>query len=272
MRDYMKYINHIGEVFVFGSSNVLINQNDFRNYEWTYNSQFNKITSFEKKIKAKKLHTIIVSDEAHKIANRLLEIIEKDVLANTPGKMCIGDYYLKGYFYASAKTSYTHERVVEMDLSFVSDESYWVKEYPFLFRINDEGTGGEDYGLGYDYDYPYGFSSPISSQNMVNTSFTPANILINIYGAAINPKVTIGSNVYQIFTTLADNEILTIDTREKTAIRTNQSGEKTSVFAFRNLEHYLFEKVKPGTLKVVGEPEFNFDLTLLEERSEPIWT
>lgn len=272
MRDSMTYVNSVGESFAFGSANVLINQNDFRNYEWTYNSQFNKISSFEKRIKSKKLPVIIVGDDARETANKLFECIEKDVLNNTPGKMYVGDYYIKGYFFASNKKSYKHEKVVELELSFVSDQGYWVKESPYVFRIDDEGSGGDEYGLGYNYDYPYGFSSPISSQNLVNTSFVPSNAIIRVYGAVINPTVTIAGNVYQINTEIGNNEILTINTRDKTAVVIDAEGKTSNVFALRNLEHYLFEKIKPGTLKVVANPECNFDVVLLLERSEPLWT
>lgn len=271
MRDAMKYVNHYGETFDFGSTDVFVNENDFRNYEWTFNSQYNKISSFEKRIKKNTLPVTFVGDNAKQTANRLFEIIEKDVLTTAPGRMYVGDYYLKGYFYASKKKGYTTDGVIELNLTFASDQNYWIKEYPYVFRIEDEGTGGEEYGLGYDYNYPYGFSSPISSQNFVNTSFIPANVIITMCGPVINPKVTIGGHAYQINTALLSNELLTINTRDKTAIKTSRTGEKTSVFALRNLDSYLFEKVKTGTLKVFCEPEFDFDITLLEERSEPLW-
>lgn len=272
MRDAMKYFNHYNEEIDFGSANILINMNDFRDYKWSYNSQYNKITSFEKKIKSNKLPVIVVGEDAREVANHIFEVIEKDVLTNTAGKMFIGDYYLRGYFVGSIKKDYKHENVVELELEFISDQGYWLKESPFLFRIDDEGTGGDEFGLGYSYDYPYGFSSPISSQNMVNTSFVPANFIINIYGAVTNPHIIVGGNTYHIAETLLENEILTINSREKVAYLTTAEGERRNVFSKRDMNYYLFEKIPTGVLKVLYEPECNFDIVLLEERSEPQWT
>lgn len=271
MRDRMRYVNHLNEIFDFGSANVLINENDFRNYKWTYNTQYEKITSFEKRIKNQMLTVQIVGRNSRTIANKLFEIIEKDVLTNQAGRMYVGDYYLTGYFYASNKKDYTQGTTLKIELSFVSDQAYWIKETPYIFRIDDEGTGGDEKGLGYDYGYPYDFSSPISSQNLVNTSFVPANFILNVYGQVVDPQIIIGGNIYQVNVTLGSNAILSINSKDKTVIVTDSKGVKTSAFANRNPEHYIFEKIKTGSLRVFCTPECNFDVVLLEERSEPIW-
>lgn len=270
MRDSMRYVNHNNEVINFGSANILINENDFRNYEWTFNSLYNRITSFERKIRKNTLPVIVVGSDAKTVANNIFEIIEKDVLTTQAGRMYIGDHYLTGFFYASSKKEYTTDGVIQFDLTFVSDQGFWIKEFPYIYRVNMERSGG-DKGLGYSYGYPYGFNSPISSQNLVNASFVPSNAIITIYGYVINPKVIIGGNVYQVLTTVNAGEQLVINTKEKSAIVISSKGEKRSVYALRNLESYLFEKVKTGTSKVICDPDFNFNVTLLEERSEPAW-
>lgn len=271
MRDSMKYINHMGQTFSFGRNNVVIDENDFRNYSWTYNSQYNKITSFQKKIKTQSILVKIVGTDAGAIANELFEIVERDVLANKPGKMYVGDYYLAGYFYASKKSNYTNSQEIDVTLSFASDQAYWIKEYPYVFRINDEGSGGDDRGFGYNYGYPYDFSSPISSQNLKNMSFVPVNFILNVYGSVINPSIIIGGHIHRVNTTLENNEILTINSKEKTVIKTTSKGAKVNEFANRFYQSYIFEKVPKGDNRILCTPECNFDITLLEERSEPIW-
>lgn len=271
MRDFMKYVNSKGQTFLFGAPFVVINENDFRNYSWQYNSQYNKITSFEKKIKQQTLPVKIVGENAAEVANQLFEIIEKDVLLEKAGKMYVGDYYLKGYFYASKKSNYTKGNEIDVALTFASDQAYWIKEYPYVFRINDEGSGGDQFGLGYNYDYPYDFSSPISSQNLKNSSFIPVNFVLDVYGPVVNPTVTIAGHVYGVNVTLLANEILTINTRDRTVIKTSNKGIKTSEFASRNYESYIFERIPVGNSKIICSPECNFNITLLEERSEPLW-
>lgn len=273
MRDYMRYVNHLNEVFYFGTDKVLINENTFRNYKWSFNSQYNKITSFERKLSSSNLPVTIVGPDAKEIANRLFEIIEKDVLTNNPGKMYIGDYYISGYFTASNKKEYTkgQGQVFSMDLTFTSDQACWIKESPYVFRISDEGSGGSELGLGYSYDYPFDYSSPISSQNMVNSSFVPVNFVMTVYGPVTNPEIIVGGNIYQVDVELEENEVLVINSREKKVYVIDEDGIATSAFAQRNLDHYIFEKVPAGELTVLFTPECNFDIVLMEERSEPAW-
>lgn len=267
----MKYINHKGQAFSFCQANVVIDENDFRNYQWSYNSQYNKITSFEKKIKTQSLMVKIVGSDARTTANELFEVVEKDVLAKSPGKMYVGDYYLSGYFYASKKANYTNANEINVTLSFASDQVYWIKENPFVFRINDEGSGGSRLGLGYAYGYPYDFSSPISSQNLKNTSFVPVNFALEIFGPVVNPSIIIAGHTYQVNKTLLSNEMLLIDSIKKQIIHTNQRGVKSSAFAQRNYQSYIFEKIPTGNNKIICTPECNFNITLFEERSEPVW-
>ncbi len=265
----MRYINHIGEVIDFGAGNILINENDFRNYSWKHTALYSKIAYFSKDIVTKSLPVIVYGEKRIETANRIYEIIERDVIGEKMGKMCIGDYYIKGYFYASEKEEYTSSNSITIKLKFISDQENWIKENLYTYRLND--LVENDRGLGYAYGYPYDFLSSINTQNLYNTFFADANLILRIYGPVINPSITIADNMYQVNTELLANEYLTINTLEKTIIKTTSKGAEINEYAKRSLANYVFKKIPAGTNNVVANPDCNFDIVIIEERSEPKW-
>ena len=61
--------------------------------------------------------------------NKLMEVVEKDVLAMKHGKIIIGDYYFKCFVTKSQKKNYlTTKRWMELTLTLTTDFPYWVKE------------------------------------------------------------------------------------------------------------------------------------------------
>lgn len=271
MRDNFYYINHQGEAVNFGGSHgIVIDENTFRDYTWNYSTQYGKVANFEKGIATKKLVATVFGAEMQELKNRMMEVFEKDVLSGNAGRVYINGYYLVGFFYASAKENYTSQTDTKVILQFVTDDPTWRKDIKILYRTRDNGSGATN-GTGYPYGYPYDYCSPISINSISNGAFVPANMILTIYGACINPVVNIGNNVYQVNAEIGANEYLTIDTLNKTVLLTKQNGEMINCFALRNTEHYIFEKIPTGDSSVVVTPETNMDVTIIEERSEPKW-
>lgn len=268
MLDKLTYVNHLNESVSFGARNILIDKNNLRDYEWSYNSQYDKITGFKRGVSKRKLPVLIYGEQRNSIANRMFEIMEKDILANTPGKLYSGDYYLQGYFYGSTKTDYNDKRFLKLTLNYISTQTKWIYSKKHMFGQR----GSNESGLGYPFDYPFDYSSPVNAQTFINTSFVPSNFIIQVYGPVTNPSVIIGGNVHKINVEVQVNEYLTIDSLNKNAVKTARDGSKTNVYPNRDLGSYLFEKIKNGSNSVVISPPCAVDITILEERSEPAWT
>ena len=270
MRDKLVYINHLNQRVDFGTNTVLLNENKVRDYKWSYNNLYDKIVNFKKGITTYQIPITIYSSTKQDIANLMYETFEKDVLSQKPGKLWCGDYYMTGYIIGEASGDFVYNKVIKLTLTFITDEPYWIKENPFLFRLNNSAIS-ED-GLGYPYDYPYDFLSPISVQNFDNQSFTDANFVMTIYGYVENPAVTVGGHTYKVNTVVNANEFLTIDSRNKTVIRTTNRGVQVNEFANRDVDAgYIFERIPAGQNSVTMSSEFNLDITIYEERSEPLW-
>lgn len=268
MYEHLKYVNHLNEVVEFGKGNILVNRNDFRDYEWNFATQYQKLSAFNKQPSKKNLPFLIFGANAKATANKVHEILEKDILAIVPGRLYSGEFYLRGYFYASSKSEYLRGDVFRGNLLFVTDQNFWIKEDKYVFRLSDEEIQG---GHGYDYGYPYDYSSSVNVQNLYNTGFMDTNFEMVVYGPVTNPILTVSGHSYAVEVDLLANEYLTINSADKTIIRTTARGEKVNEFSHRNLENYVFQKMPAGVNRVVTNAPFNYDITLLLERSEPLW-
>lgn len=274
MLDKMRYINHMNEVLDFGTSKLYVNENDLRDFAWEVTSKNNRISGFKKGIVTKTIPIIMKVDtveEGIQLRNKLFEVFEKDVLAVKHGKIIIGDYYLKCFITESSKTEYLiHKSYMKINVKVSTDFPYWVKESTTKFnydKVVERGTN-----LDYNRDFPSDYSSNLLGTTLQNSNFVASNFKMNIYGACNSPVVTIAGHDYAVNVELASNEYLTIDSTNKTIIKTNANGKIENCFNLRNKTSYIFEKIPAGTLNVASSSNFKFDVTLLEERGEPKWT
>ena len=277
MLEKMQYRNHLGERIIFGQGGFFVNENDLRDFVWNYTSKNNRLSSFQKGVVKKTLPVMIAcTSEEDGLAKRnaLFEICEKDILANSYGKIIIGDYYMKCFVTGSQKSEYLYNnQMMNVKLTIVTDFPMWVKESTTAFRKNMEITSENDSEfLDYSFDYSFDYSYEFAIQNLINDDFVATNFRLIIYGSCSNPRIHIGGHEYLIKADVSAGEYLVIDSSEKTILLVNSNGEKVNCFNKRSRDSYVFEKIPVGANAVTWEGEFGFDITLLEERSEPKWT
>lgn len=272
MLEKIIYKNHMNEVINFGQSGIFANSNDLRNFSWSYTSKNNRISEFKRGIVTKTIPVIIQCDseeEGIKVKNRLFECAEKDVLTMQYGRIIIGDYYLQCYVTASKKSDYMIcPGYMKTSLTVATDLPSWIKETTITFGYG-QGTAGKN--LDFNNDFPYDYTSNLLGKSLNNTDFIETNFRMVIYGACENPEVIIAGHKYQVNVSIAENEYLTIDSVEKTIVLTHTDGTRENCFNSRNRDSYVFEKI-PSGVSGVSSGHFKFDVTLLEERSEPRWT
>lgn len=274
MLEKLRYINHINETLDFGTDSLFANANDLRDFAWSVTSKNDKISGFKKGIVKKTIPIIIKCNteaEGFEMRNKLFEVFEKDVLAQKHGMFIIGDYYLKCYVTGSKKAEYlVTKKYMRIDLEVQTDYPEWIKETTTAFRgIMDN----DDVFLDYPYGFPIDYKNSYTDTSINNTNFVASNFRIVFYGKVENPTIFIGGHEYSVAADVAAGEYLTIDSIAKTIILTRNNGEKVNCFNLRNKESYIFEKIQPGTHVVTMTAEgLYFDITLLEERSEPKWT
>lgn len=292
------YKNNWNEKIEFGSRALFISDTDLFNYSWRYDTDFGQIGNFRRDIQERKMLISIYGKnevEAYERANKIFEVFEKDVLTQTPGKLWIGDYYLNCYIVEGSISKYYRQgNYLEKELKIITDTPVWIKETAYIFYkegLNppDIGSrlfqrfsaasiihyyyyGDEDGNFSYPYGYPYGYYNNLVIKNIINEHFTDTNFELIIYGPVINPTVYIKGHPYTVYTELLDGEYLTINSTNKTVIKTKINGEKVNEFNRRNKENSVFKLIEPGRNEISWDEEFSFGLILLDERSEPKWT
>lgn len=278
MLEKVKFINHINEAMDWGSNGIFVNQNDLRDYSWSYDKENNKISAFKQTIVKKSVPIVIAcqsENEGVEIKNKLFELCEKDVLAMQHGRLVVGNYYLKCYISGSSKTEYLyHKGYLKVTLTVVTDSPQWIKESIVTFRSSESETvrESEKRNLDFNVDFPYNYTSELYNKTLNNTGFIGTNFRLIIYGAVMNPTIYIGDHRYQVNYVVEENEYLTVDSIEKTITLTKQNGENMNCFNYRDRDSYIFEKIPSGNNAVRWNGNFGFDVILIEERSEPKWT
>lgn len=272
MLEQLKYQNHMNEIFEFGKDGIFVDSNDLHDYMWNVETKGQKISAFRRAVQTRKLPVVIICEteqEGIQAKNKLHEVAEKDVLSMQPGRIIIGQYYFECYITASAKTDYLiNKKYLHMDLTLTSDMPFWVTESVQSFAV--DSSPSED-SHGYPFDFPFDYPSATAATDLTNASFTASNFRIIIYGEAVNPSITIAGHTYQVNCTVNAGEFLTIDSVSKKIYVTSGTGAITNVFNLRNKDSYIFEKIPSGQNSVAWDSTFNFDVILIEERSEPKW-
>lgn len=276
MLDNFIYEDHRGRRFVGLENGIYLNYSDLRDYTWSYDTINSRISRFYRPITSRKLPLQVAGQtEAEAIAakNQLLEFAETDIMAKRPGKVYVGDYYTNGFITGSAKGSYLiNKRICTIDLTLTSDDPAWYREtlYTFIPGSNTESDISD--GVDYPFDYAYDYALSLLGRRIVCDAIGSSAFKMRIYGEIANPSILIGSHLYQVNGLVKRGEMLLIDSTTKTITLTTAQGTQINWFDKRERSSYVFEPIPTGQNIVGWSGTFGFDLTIIEERSEPRWT
>lgn len=202
--------------------------------------------------------------------NGFFEACEKDIINKTAGRLYVDDEYLSGYFLERETTPSETFYGYQQDLEFFAPYPFWTQEISRSFPASQEIV--TDSGLNYDYNYKYDYTlEKMGVRVWDNEHYAPSEFKMTIFGAVANPQITIAGHNYQVNTTLLAGDYLTIDSKAKTIIKTQNNGDQSNMFKYRNTAESVFEPIPAGANKINWSGLFGFDLTLYLERSEPKW-
>lgn len=263
----LKYTNHYGEELIFGENNLFANESDLHDYEWEYDIINKRVVNFDNPAKKRTLEVFATGKNRKEIANHLFEVINKDVLENEVGYISIGDYNLEGYFVEKQNSKYNNGKIIRMQLVFVATNR-WIRKTKYNFMPEEEITEGD---LDYPHDHPHDYKMHRSSKKVINDGYMPCDFEFIFFGPAEAPAVIINGHVYQVFTTVGENEYLVVNSLTKKIYKVLNDGTKENVFNRRNKDSYIFEKIAVGKATVIRDIDTRLDVTLIEQRSEPKW-
>lgn len=275
----IEYFNSNGASIALNRGDYLVSTNDLRDFVWNYlpsnrPSGFGGRVKFSRPVQEKKLTIGIrgkTKEQFNINAKALMALTEIDILSNAPGKLYLGDQYLECYLAVSSVVNHYAYRNgwVSKELSVVVTGPFWNNEttQKFLAGIASEVSNPKRYNS----RYPYRYISSTSSGTIENDHYAPCPMVITIYDAAVNPSITIGGNIYHVKFTSSNTQRIVIDQPNKEIYLQVPSGEKTNLFNYRDKENDVFRPAQPGTLNVVYDGSFDFDITIIKQRSEPTW-
>lgn len=273
------YKNHLGKTIDLMSWPIMMQDPEqLFKYNWSYTSgvTIKRLTAFKKDITEKECTLSIFAnseEEFNQILNDILEVTDTDVTNEQPGKLYYNNYYLDCYIIAGGLEEWEPDfEATDKKIKIASQDGKWIKEttIPFRWQEQEVDTSGKAYP--YNYPYNYGMGTGFSTEIEVE-SISDMDFILTVYGYVYNPEISIGGNTYKVDHEVAPNEELVINSRDRTIHLINRStGIVKSMFRYRSKDFWIFEKIPSGNLPVYWNGAYNFDLQLLEERSEPKWT
>lgn len=269
------YENHLGETINFTEWPIMILEPEvlFGN-EWSYtNASKAGISGFYKDVKEKEVELQIFADSEaeYKITmDTMMTVSEKDITAEEPGRLWVDGYYLQCYLYANEYEEWEELfYAVEKKVKLIAPALIWKKEKTVQFRYQEQqvDTSGRGYPYGYNYDYHAGTGYDSS---MENDGFADMDFILTLYGYASNPEIDIGGNAYHLNYTIQKNEYVIVNSAKRTITLIKENGAVVNLFRYRDSSR-IFDKIPTGEVSVYWNGSFDFDIMLLEERSEPLW-
>lgn len=268
------YVNSKNEKIYLDRAPYYMTENSkIFDYEWGYDTSHSRVENLSKDITEKPMQVAIVGIDkvdCYRLRDEFFNATDIDCVNETPGKLYFGDYYIKCYLVTNEKDSkYMGNAKSVLDLMVVRESITWIKETSkdFIYSELTDITG-RGYPYGYNYDYSAGSGS---TGSLVNEHFAPCHFVMEISGYAFKPTIAIGDHVYKVNETVRDNEVLIIDSKNKSITLKKKNGD-VNIFSKREMASYIFEKIPAGELRVYWNSEFDFTITLYEERGEPKWT
>lgn len=290
-KDYkVVYENNRGTKITLTELPYAINIEPLLDYSWAYATRDrrrgSRVAGFNKSVASASLDIFVMCssvEERNAAIDEFNNVIETDIFDGKPGKIWFNDWFTYGYIVSSANSKWQYETgFIKKQISFVREEETWfhvitTRSYNNIDVEQSWEDGIKDYefnedtGLtGYDYDYDYGVDS-YSYTNITNPNPLGCNFVVIISGAATNPSIRIGQTIINVNVDIPDGAYLKVDSTEKTITLHYPDGTTLNAFGARNPDYYIFNLIEPGNNAIVWSGSYNWELEMIEERSEPRW-
>lgn len=280
------YVNHKDQKIDFMNGNYDIEKSSLFSHEWEYETQTlsrfgEKITQLSKKAQKKDLtvhvgnHGLVSCEKAY---NQLLDITEADNFEIKPGKLYVDNSYLKCFVVTSEPKYFVPGiKTISCELGLIASYPFWITEqHVKISAISDNETSEETGVKTYPYTYSYKYPSLKTETNVYVDHYTESDFKLTVYGPTTSVLININGYPYEVMYPLEAGEYMVIDSRPFTpkeeklyVVRAN--GTRENIFHYRSVEHSVFKKIPPGTIKIDYPRNYGVDLIIYKERSEPPW-
>ena len=267
----LQYIASSGNTYDLNKNGILTRDANFHSWAWQASGvalQYGqRLVQFTKDSVTYSAALVLKGPQIHRreLIERLHEDMERDIRTKSPGRLYWQNWYIPCY--AIESTTDPQESRTDNTVGFFCPRPFWVHEESYSFY---PGTDTPAEYLDYPYDYPYDFYAGRDGDETIARNFPFASeFKMDIFGPVASPSIWINGHEYGLESTIADGEYATIDSRNNTVTLTTSNGTE-NIFDFRIKQSNTFAPIPGGTIDIQWSGLFGFDLTLFEERSEPL--
>lgn len=273
---YFTYENHLGErIDFYGSSPYILTQHTFLDWQLAYNTSNNRSSGFRLdgrefdftvRIMPRRVTGKARPQTFSNLINYFVSVVSADM--DVPGKLYAkSGEYLEGRITVSNKSAWNIDKNVTLQCKFRADNPTWQYANTHHFDTVEQNT--YEY-LDYPYGFPFDYSATLPGQAQINSATTEnADYIMTIYGSVSAPMVWLNGVQIGAYVTLADGDRLVINSRNKTV--TKYSSNVISNEFNNRIKGQMFAQLEPGIISVLWSGLFEFDLSILEQRREPVW-
>lgn len=275
----LKYQSSSGETVSLDDAPCHIDSSTLLDYAWTTSGASSpmrdgmRITYAGRKSSERQLKLIIYTqsrEELNQAVNRIVSMAERDISSLSPSRLWLGEQYLECYISAIQVKPYPDwVSRTDITLNIIAENPCWITERTFSFAIAENtDTTGKKYPAKYPRRYPLG----ARTASLCNSACAPCPMRIVIYGAAENPRIAVAGRTIGLDVSLGENEYAVIDQFKRKIYKVDSSGASTNIFNRRMKNGNVFEYAPIGTAYISCPDSLRVDVTLLEQRSEPLWS
>lgn len=272
----LRYEGSGGHVINFDAWPYFWNDTNLQSYQWDIQSVNKNIGNgaFVSKIsrglinKSIKLLIWNDSESIGSLTNAMTAVFEEDVISKAPGKLYLNDQYLTGYFTAVEFGNRIRSQYIEATLNFATGSPFWIDET--LVRFDPLETTAL-LGFIMPIKLPLALVAP-QIRTLINDHYANSSAIITMYGPVTDPEFYVGNHLYKVTGELILGERIEIDQMAKTVTKITTGGTRINFFGNRNKTESVFDPIPPGENFIYSANDFTFDILLMRERSEPIWT
>lgn len=208
--------------------------------------------------------------------NEFHDATEHDVMLTQPGNLIVDGYSIECYMIDSDTIAPEDDSgTTTNEVLLYCPFPFWIKETKY--EIKATGTAEVVDGLDFSFDLSCDLGVG-GYRKVIDFDVTiPLDFKMVIYGECSNPAIYINGHLYEVNVVVPAYSTLTISSiekndREKAVFLTYPSGATQSVLYARNRDSYIFEPITgSGKIIVSSSQNINFDLYIIEKRSEPKW-
>nr|DAI14816.1 MAG TPA: tail protein [Caudoviricetes sp.] len=227
--------------------------------------------------KAREATVTVKIHDSPAMLDLLRRLADADMASGEPGTLIADGEWEAGAWIAKSEPQSITPTMVETQLTIVLADGMWRRGATEHHDPRTDKAGGD---LDHPYDYPHDYAGMSILDTVTNTTGMPQPVKLTIFGPCINPYIIIGTNRYEVDATIPAGSRLEVDAASdsRTVTMISDTGLRTNLFgkavrgAGRGSGTYIFEPLPHGTSTISWAGGFEFDLTAIEERSEPPWT